>query len=133
MKVKCESEVAQSCPTLSDPMGCSLPGSSVHGIFHVLGIINSVAMNTGVPVSFSFINFSGCKSSSGIVRSYGRFIPPFLRKLHSVYHSGCINLHSHQQCKKFPFSSHPLQYLLFPNFLYFHFVSCNLTKFINEF
>ena len=33
MKVKSESKVAQSCPTLSDPMDCSLPGSSVHGIF----------------------------------------------------------------------------------------------------
>ena len=33
MKVKSESEVAQPCPTLSDPMDCSLPGSSVHGIF----------------------------------------------------------------------------------------------------
>ena len=33
IKVKSESEVAQSCPTLSDPMDCSLPGSSVHGIF----------------------------------------------------------------------------------------------------
>ena len=33
MKRKSESEVAQSCPTLSDPMDCSLPGSSVHGIF----------------------------------------------------------------------------------------------------
>ena len=33
MKVKSEREVAQSCPTLSDPMDCSLPGSSVHGIF----------------------------------------------------------------------------------------------------
>ena len=33
MKVKSESEVAQSCPTLSDPMECNLPGSSVHGIF----------------------------------------------------------------------------------------------------
>ena len=33
MKVKNESEVAQSCPTLSDPMDCSLPGSSIHGIF----------------------------------------------------------------------------------------------------
>ena len=32
-KVKSESQVAQSCPTLSDPMDCSLPGSSVHGIF----------------------------------------------------------------------------------------------------
>ena len=39
MKVKRESEVAQLCPTLSDPMDCSLPGSSVHGIFQarVLG------------------------------------------------------------------------------------------------
>ena len=33
VKVKSESEVTQSCPTLSDPMNCSLPGSSVHGIF----------------------------------------------------------------------------------------------------
>ena len=33
MEVKSESEVAQSCPTLSDPMDCSLPGSSVHGSF----------------------------------------------------------------------------------------------------
>ena len=33
MKVKSDSEVAQSCPTLSDPMDCTPPGSSVHGIF----------------------------------------------------------------------------------------------------
>ena len=33
MKVKSESEIAQSCPTLSHPMDCSLPGSSIHGIF----------------------------------------------------------------------------------------------------
>ena len=33
MKVKSESEVAQLCPTLRDPMDCSLPGSSAHGIF----------------------------------------------------------------------------------------------------
>ena len=33
MKVKSEREVAQSCPTLSNPMDCSLPGSSIHGIF----------------------------------------------------------------------------------------------------
>ena len=40
MKVKSESEVTQSCPTLHDPMDCSPPGSSVHGIFHarVLGV-----------------------------------------------------------------------------------------------
>ena len=33
MKVKSESEVAQSCPTLRDPMDCRLPGSSIHGVF----------------------------------------------------------------------------------------------------
>ena len=33
VKIESESEVAQSCPTLSDPMDCSLPGSSIHGIF----------------------------------------------------------------------------------------------------
>ena len=38
MKVKSESEVAQSCPTVSNPMDCSLPGSSVHGIFQARGL-----------------------------------------------------------------------------------------------
>ena len=38
MKVKCESEVAQLCLTLSDPMDCSLPGSSVHGVFQARGL-----------------------------------------------------------------------------------------------
>ena len=37
MKVKSESEVAQPCPTLSDPLDCSLPGSSDHGIFQAMG------------------------------------------------------------------------------------------------
>ena len=38
MKVKSESEVTQSCSTLSDPMDCSLPGSSAHGIFQARGL-----------------------------------------------------------------------------------------------
>ena len=38
MKVKSESEVAQSCPTLCDPMDCSPPGSSAHGIFQARGL-----------------------------------------------------------------------------------------------
>ena len=44
MKVKRESEVTQSCPTLSDPMDCSLPGSSIHGIFQA-GVMEWGAMH----------------------------------------------------------------------------------------
>ena len=87
------------------------------GSFHIPAIVNSAAMNIGVHVSFSVLVSSGCMLSRGISGSYGGFIPSFLRNLHTIVHSGYINLHSHQQCKRVPFAPHPLWPLLFLGFL----------------
>ena len=65
MKVKSESEVAQSCPTLCNPMDCSLPGSSIHGIFQARVL-------EWVPIAFSSV--WGLVSYNSVLE--GRFSMP---------------------------------------------------------
>ena len=66
MKVKSESEVAQSCPTLIDPMDCSLPGSSVHGIFQAR-VLEWGAITFSAFIYLSVTNWL----FSGLIRSRG--------------------------------------------------------------
>ena len=89
--------------------------------FLILPIINSEVMNIEVHVSFqiSVFVFSGyvC-TQEWIAGPYGNSIFSFLRNLHTAFHSGYINLHTHQQDIRVPFSPHSCKHLLYLNILY---------------
>ena len=87
------------------------------GRFNVLAIVNGIATNIAVYVSFQIIVLSGYRPRNGIAGSHSDSTSIFWGNVHTVFHSECTNLHYRQQGRSVPLPSHPPQHLIFVDLL----------------
>jgi hypothetical protein len=88
--------------------------------FHILSIVNTDTINTGVRVSLWYADFTSFLYilRSRLTASYSTYILSFLMNLYILFQNGCINLYSHQQCLRIPFSCQvPVAHTCNPSYL----------------
>ena len=88
------------------------------GCFHLLDIVNNAAITMGYKYLFEMMTSAPLdKHTGGTARPYGSSLFNFVRILHALFHSGCNNVHSHQQCTRGPFFPHLHQHLFLVFFI----------------
>ena len=111
MKVKNESKDVQSCPTLSDPMDCSLPGSSIHGVFQAIlewGAIAFSNLHTGTHIyTYTHIN-TKINRNMNIYTCTHTYLHTYTHKHPLIY----IPIHMHSSLHNMHTCSHKLFWLL---------------------